>query len=176
VQGPHLIDVDLHHVGEELIEVGIDIRIDAAPAARVMQVRGRRQRRLHQALCLSNRKPDFICDDGSRAPYPGHRHRRRTDAHHVAGVILLQVDVADRVGARESGNLGDEAEPPGLAPKLPVGDHLQPEAFLPADHVGDAAVLRRPPAGGKKLGRPEEAADVLGAERRSAHRGILRRD
>jgi isopentenyl diphosphate isomerase/L-lactate dehydrogenase-like FMN-dependent dehydrogenase len=78
-------------------------------------------------------------------PDPRHRHRRRADAHHVAGIVALQVDVADRVGAREARDFRDEAEAPRLAAELAVGDQLQPEALLPADRLDDRRVLERRP-------------------------------
>ena len=113
-------------------------------------------------------KRNFVCDDRAGAPDARHRHRRLADVHHDAGVVALQVDVAVRIAAREAGDLGDEAQAPGLAAELAVGDHAQAERLLPADDLGDrlVGVLL---ALQQRLGA-QEAADVLGAKRRAAHR------
>ena len=62
------------------------------------------------------------------------------------------------------------------APELPVGDALQSEILLEADDVADGAVLGGSQvrlgdaallellARRQQLGRPQEAADVVGAE------------
>jgi hypothetical protein len=140
---------------------------------------GRRgQRRLDRAFCVLERKSDLVGDDGSRAAYPRHRDRRRSDPHHVAGVVALQVDVADRVAAREPGHLRHEAEPPRLAAELAVGDHLETEALLPADGPDDRGIFHLDafppvPLEIQKLRRTQQAADVLGAERRRVHVAIL---
>jgi len=66
----------------------------------------------------------------------------------------------------------------GPAPKLAVGDDLEPDLFLQLDHAADGFVLDRgepfaielsgrvlPPCA-QQLGRPQQAADMLGAKGR----------
>jgi hypothetical protein len=76
---------------------------------------------------------------------------------------VLQVDVAHRVGAPEALHFADETKPPGLAAEFAVGDDLQPEALLPADRLDDMPVGVFPR---QHRRRAQQAADVLGAERR----------
>ncbi len=171
-----LRDVDLDDVAEERLDVGVDGRIDAGIAARVVQIRRRRQRGLDRARRVPVRERDLVGDDRPGAPDPGDGERGRADLRRVARVVALDDDVADRVGAREPGHLRDEPEPPGLAPELAVGDRLEADRLLPADHPRDVPVLglaqairverRRGVAGVEQRPGAQQAADVLGAEGR----------
>ena len=83
----------------------------------------------------------------------------------------------------------DEVDPPVLAAELAVGHRAEPEILLQRHDIGDRRVLDLAQrggveraglpllAGGEKLGRAQQAADVIGAEQRflrgSAHRGLL---
>jgi hypothetical protein len=108
-------------------------------------------------------KTRFVGDDRAGAPHFLYRQRRRADARYIARVIVLHVDVADRVRARETLHFADETQPPGLAAELAVGDHLQAQAFLPADNRGD---VRIGIAALQHFLRAQQAADVLGAKGR----------
>ena len=171
-------DVDLDDVVEERRDVGIDGGIDAGVAARIVEIGRRRQRGLHRARRVPPRERDLVGDDRAGAPHFGHGERRRADLRRVPSVVALHVDVADRIGAREPRHLRDEAEPPGLAAELAVGDRLETDRFLPADHPCDVLVLERAQAARveRRRGvarveqrlRPQQAADVLGPEGRHA--------
>src|SRR5207237_4365600 len=76
-------------------------------------------------------------------------------------------DVAEGLGLREAGDLGDEPQAPRLAPELAVGHHVEAELLLPADQLDDVLV---DVAAFQHLPRAQEAADVLGAVRRLVHR------
>ena len=92
------------------------------------------------------------------------------------GVIALRRD--DAFDRRE------EVGVPHGAAKLAVGDGLQPRRLLQRDDVADASILLRPQLRAAHLaardfgarvlevGRPQQAAHVIGAERRSRH-GVL---
>src|SRR5688572_32694568 len=57
--------------------------------------------RLDHAFCFVDTKSNLIGDDGPGTADPGHRHRRLADAHHVAGLVALQVhDAQDRKSTR----------------------------------------------------------------------------
>ena len=74
----------------------------------------------------------------------------------------------------------DEAPPIRAAPKLAVGDHPKARRFLQRNHVADAAIeylCKIFPVDALRLvilvglpqfGRAQQAADVIGAERRPA--------
>src|SRR5207247_11200899 len=88
----------------------------------------------------------------------------------VAGLVALQIDVAEGLGLREAGDFRHEPEAPRLAPELAVGHHLEPELLLPADQPHDVLV---DVAALQHLPRAQEAADMLGAVRWLAHQSII---
>jgi hypothetical protein len=103
---------------------------------------------------------------------PGHAHALRARLHALELYALLEID---QLGAGEP---GEEIEvPPGTA-ELAVGDRREPDVFLLPDDLGDLAVLDRLEVGVADLTlgvflarllerrRAQQAADVIGAERR----------
>ena len=107
----------------------------------------------------------------------------------AAGVNSMSPSALWNFTDRLPGRLGDpvervdEVHVPGGAAELAVGDRLQPGLLLHADDVPDRLVLGLrealvvEPAGGvrlarlEQLGRPQQAADVVGAERRTGSLG-----
>ena len=142
IERPQLLHIYVYYVGKKFLQVRIDSRIDASLAARVMQVRGCRNRRLHAQAGVLHRKSNLVGDDRPGAPQLPRGERRGADARDIAGVVALQVHVADRVGAHEALDLAHEPEAPRLAAKLAVGHHLQAEALLPANGFRDESIRR----------------------------------
>ena len=130
-----------------------------------MQVRGCGHGGLDCRFCMPKRESDFVGDDRPGAPHLPRGERRGADARDIAGVVALQVHVADRVGADEPLDLAHEPEAPRLAAELAVGDHLQPEALLPANGLRDESIRR---LALQDFFGAQQAADVLGVERRTA--------
>src|SRR2546430_8340581 len=113
---------------------------------------------------MTRRESVFVGDDRRGGPHLPRGERRGADARDIAGVVALQVHVADRLGAHEALDLAHEPEAPRLAAKLAVGDHLQPEALLPANGFLNEPIRRL--ALQDFLGT-QQAAYVLSAKRRT---------
>jgi hypothetical protein len=102
----------------------------------------------------------------------GHRRHRR----HVFG----REREADGCLEGYAVELAHEVEVPVVAPELAVGDRLQADRFLLRHRAADRRVLDRAQvrmlcfARGGELGRPQQAADVVGVKRRGRrHAPIL---
>src|SRR5579864_1599360 len=172
-EGAHGFFVGLAEIGEHRVEPGIDRLVDRRADRAAVQRRRRRDRylrgtpgvRLDELEMLDHRmagEADFAGDLGAFVARP---RAGKRDAGLHDGLL-------DAVEAPE------EIEMPPRAAEFAVGDRLQAGRFLLPDGVLDLAVLhcfqlvRRDLALGAALARrfqrrgPQQAADVIGAERR----------
>ncbi len=169
--------VRVAEIGKKAIEPGIDRAIDGVPAAAEMHDARRgdglfRHRRLHvireEPIVVEHHRPRV-------ADPPGHPQCVRQGGSLELDLLLRLVDL-DPVQS------GDEVVVPIGAAKLAVAGRAQPGFLLLADRPLDAAILqgaervRRQapgPVRRTRLGqllRAQQAADVVGAERRPGAR------
>ena len=170
-------------IGEEAVEVGIDLRVDGLPSAAEMQHRGRRNGLLgHGALRMGGEEL-VVVDHDRLAPADLAVDAQRVVELHAAGELDLLVGLVE-LHAVEAGY---EVVVPVGAAILAVGDGAQADLTLSGDGPLDHAVLQRAQlgivrqlalgvrrAGGFQLGRTQEAADMVGAEGRAGARGDRR--
>ena len=182
----HLVGVGSGQIGPESLDVGIDRGVEHRGAAAVVN---------------HVRRGDGLLGDGRGHVVPDEREVFAEDGvvqPDLAADVQRggrPIDGPGRVGElhREmAGRPGDPAElvnkvhVPGRPPELPVGGRLQAHLFLHSDRLDDlfildrAQVSSRDPARREILtrlvqpGRPEQAADVVGPERRGGPAGHLR--
>ena len=139
---------------------------------------GRRGRQRDLGRDLGHVPQEFIFIERKRLPPDNLCERiRRGERHLVTGIITEfergRLDL-------EAFRALDEATPIGAAAEFAVGHHLQSGLLLQRHHVADALILQRRevsiaqlacgvPAEGLPQGsRAQQAADVIGAERRAA--------
>jgi hypothetical protein len=103
-----------------------------------------------------------------------------TDFRYLKSFSKIVPELDRQVAGRsaDAADLVDEVHVPGRAAELAIGRRLEADLFLHRDHVLDGRVLDFPQPGGVDLagselgagteqeGRAEQAADVVGAERR----------
>jgi hypothetical protein len=171
---PDLGRVDRHQVGVVLLDVRVHLLVDALRAEKVVHDVRRRHRHLGQTgLDDTLEEAELVDGDAARAPQLGPGVGRGGAALFALVVAeaeqraLSQAEALDRV---------DESRRPAAPPELSVGDRGQAGGFLHRDQLADAFVLHRVQRLGRQLAfarlahrrhqalRPEEAADVLGAE------------
>ena len=122
------------------------------------------------------------------AHFPGHVQHGRSEIDLALGAVKVRRQAAASLDAFQ---LLEEIDVKVSPPELAVGDALEPDVFLQADDIGDRRVfdgaqrcladLSSPAALARfeELRRPQEAADVVGAERRLrslAHGSVTRPD
>ncbi len=172
-KGAHRFLVGLAEIGEELIERRIDRLVDRRGTRAAVQRRRRRNGHFRRARgvrfeefeMLDHRMAGEADLAGDLDALVARRHRGKGDA----GIHDMALDAVEPP---------QEVEMPPRAAEFAVGDRLQPGRFLFLDDVLDGAVLDRLERGGVDLafgallarlfqrGRPQQAADMIGAERR----------
>ena len=178
----HLIGVGGGQVGPELLHVRVDGRVDRGRAAPVVDhVRRRdgqlRRRRRHRPTAGSGSRRRR--SSGPCRILPSTCRAAGVNSISPAGVVEPHGQVARRLA--DAAELVDEVHVPGRAAELAVGRRLQADVLLHRDHLGDGRVLDGPqlrrrrcvPAAKSSRAasssrRAEQAADVVGAERRCA--------
>jgi hypothetical protein len=177
---PHLLGVGRGQVGPELVEVGIELGVDRGAAAAVVDHARRRDRQLRRLLGPGDRAQELegVAEDRLRQPDPAvdaQRRRRELERPGLVAELHVQRLVDD---LRDPVEAVDEVHVPGRAPELAVGDRAQAAVALERDDVADRRVLGLPQAVGaerarreplarrEQLRRAQQAADVVGAERR----------
>ncbi len=188
-----LLAIGLHHVVPELIEVTVVALAHALVAAREhVQHDGRRHRHLRHAPGVRLEKREGAHD---RAVAPADRCVDPQPRERLLGAALVPPGHLGGAGAvgREA-PVHHQLEPPAAAAEFAVGDGAQPDALLHRDHVADARVLdgaqfgivvgteilvsglrsEQPLARVLELLRAQQAADLVGAERRARARDRFR--
>src|SRR5437764_8482811 len=102
--------------------------------------------------------------------------------HHRLGLRALELDLALAEIGLDAVELAEEVVIPEGAAELAVGDGLEPDLLLTLDDLGDLVILDRRELIGADLatlmlrprllqgGGPQQASDVIGAERRRGAR------
>jgi hypothetical protein len=170
--------VRAHDVGEEGLDVGIDVGGDDAAAAVKVQARWRGDRDLRRALRRAGEKGEVAHEDRFGPPERGDGdHVLRYVVHRAAGIVR-EGRVLFRCAYLDAAEPADEVGVPVLAPELAVGDDLEPDPLLArhdgadrgvfdgsqASRVDLAACVRL--AGGEDFRRPQETPDVVGPKKR----------
>ena len=170
-----LLAIDGDQIGEELLGVGIGARVDPGGAAPEVHRRRRRQRDLRRAPRRAREEVELGARDRAapRQPAGGVRRQER-----LLGAGLVAEREARGLGGHAVDAI-DEARPVRGAAELAVGDRFEPGLLLQRHRVADGAVLDRlelvvgetvlAPGAVRlaQLGRAQQAADVIGAERRA---------
>ena len=182
-QAGDLVGVGGGQVGPELLDVGVDRRVEHGGAAAVVHHVRRRDRLLgHGRGHLRLGEREVLAEDGAVQVDLAVDVQRGGRALDVARRVMeLHFQVAGRLGHAAEGI--DEVHVPGGAAELPVGGRLQAHLLLHPHRLGDLHVLdgpqvsRRDPAGGEVVAglvqarRAQQAANVVGAERRAGSAG-----
>jgi hypothetical protein len=179
VQVRHLLGVRGRQVVPERLLVRVDRRVESGPAAPVVHHARRRDGELRDDVALHGvaQEHEVVAEDGLLQAYRGvHAQRRGREVEVALGVAEVHADLL--VGPAYAAELVDEVHVPGRTPELPVGGRPQADVALHADDVPDRLVLdsaeflggdrsrRVIGAGAQQLGRAQQAADVVGPERR----------
>ena len=173
-----LLAIDAGEVGEEALGVAVSRSVGKVGAAVEMHGRGRRQGDFRRRPRHIAQEDEFI-ERQWLAPreLPSRVGAGEFD---LVAVIIAKLEYS-RLGD-EAVDALDEASPIRPAAKLAVGDDAKARRFLQRNHVADRAVLdlREMPivdAFGlmvlerlAQFDRTQQAADVVGAERRAATR------
>jgi len=177
---------DLRAVGgrgvlDEGVQVGVDRAIDVGPPDLGVEHARRRDRELGGAGRDRLQEPERVHED-RRGP----AHARGDceigprEVHVARAPVEGHRQLAPLAG--EPAEPGEEVHVPGLAAHLAVGDALEPGLLLQTDRVANRRVLggaergRAAPtllaleAQGLQRGRAQQAAHVVGAERRTRRR------
>jgi hypothetical protein len=182
VQRRDLVGVDAGEIVPERIHLGIDARVDGGAAAAVVQHRRRRDRQLGRRSRRRNRFEigEIVAEDRPGEGEPAGDPVRRRAERHRSGLVL-ELDMQLPVAVDHAADLIEEIHVPRAAAHLAVGDPAQPERRLAPHRRGDRLVLdgaqfRRgePPRlmllpRLQQLRRAQQAADMIGAERRAVH-------
>src|SRR5262249_16732474 len=172
-EGAHRLAIGRAQVLEHAIELGIDRVIDRGLHRTAIDRRGRRDRDLGHALGMRRDELEMLDHRVAGEPHlAGHAHALVARLHPGKGNAVIHDMALDPVEAPEKIEV-----PPGAA-ELAVGDRLEPDLLLLLDGALDLAVfyrldLRRadlpcgaPPPRFLQRRRTQQAADVVGAERR----------
>ena len=169
--------IDRGKIAKEFFRTVIDAGDRIAAAAPKMHGRRRRQGRFRHRLGVVAEKTELIERD---RPLPRHcaGHQRRGERE--LQTLLVAEGEARFADAQALGAL-DEAAPIRRAAEFTVGDHGKPGVRLQRDGVADRHVLRGGKAGLVERAiaegaislpqsrRAQQAADMVGAERRAMH-------
>ena len=189
-----LLGVRRGQVGPERLEVGVDVLVDRRPAAAVVHHARRRDGQLRgQPLGglphgLGEERERVAEDRLAERHLVVHPQRGGLEVQVALGVAEVHLQLL--VGAADALELVDEVHVPRGTSQLAVRGRLQAGVALQADDLGDRLVLDLaqgvrvdlpggvPGPGLEQRGRPQQAADVVGAERGTVipgHRGASRR-
>jgi hypothetical protein len=117
-----------------------------------MEHRRRRDGEFRRAAGNAFQKAEVVDHDRPRVPHLAGDDRDRR-------LLFRTAELGTRVLAqRDAFQLRKEIEVPPLAAELAVGDALQADRLLPGDDFADGFLI--------DLSRTQQAADVVGAERR----------
>ena len=182
----HLVGVGGGQVGPKALDIGIDLGIEHRRSAAVVHHVRRRDGLLGYGrgdVILHER--EVLAEDGVIQPDLAADVQRRGSPLDGAGRVgELHRDVAGRL--RDPTEGVDEVHVPGGPPELAVGGRLQAHLLLHPYRPDDLVILDRAQVSGRdpargeiiaglmQPGRAEQAADVVGAERRArpAGRGL----
>src|SRR5580704_3328116 len=181
-ESTHGFFVRLAEIVEHRVELGIDRLVDRCADRATVQRRRRRDRYLWRTLGVRLDKFEM----------PDHRMAREADLAGDLGAFVARPgrgegDAGLHDGLLDAVEAPEEIQMPPRAAEFAVGDRLQAGVFLLPDDVLDLTVfhrlqlVRRDLALGAALARffqrrgPQQAADMIGAERRfgSLHGGLL---
>ena len=182
-QRAHLLMVGGDEVRPERIEVRIDLAADIGAPGAVMDVAGAGQRDLRRAARHRLEEGEIA---GVLRTFPGDAVDHLGDAARGAVAVRLRLGPAGLFSQfdRDAGNArrGKRIRI-GSAPEVAVGHDGKPDVLLQLHDAADRFVLdrsqrlAREPAQGmlgaraQQRGRPQQAADMLGAKRRRAAHG-----
>ena len=173
-----LVGVRGGQVGPELVEVGVDAAVDGGgPAPEEDHVRRRQGHLRHRRAHLPGQEPVVVGED--RLIEVQRLADGEPGGDELAGALVVAELHHDLVvGAGDAAELVDEVHVPRRAAELPVGRRAQSDVLLQRDDVADRVVLDRAQAGGVDAAlrevvtglhqrpRAQQAADVVGPERR----------
>ena len=181
---PHLLRVGRGQVGPERVEVRVHLGVDRSPAAAVVDHARRRDRQLrHRSVGAVLHEPKVVAEDRLRyaeSPVDVHRGRREIDV--AVGPVELNGQASLQL--RHTVERVDEVHVPRRAPELAVGGRPQADLGLLANRLADRLVLDRAQrvtvdraprergTGLEQLRRAQQAAHVVGAERRPHPRNL----
>ena len=172
VKCAHRLGISIGGVGEEGIEVGINVPADRGPAASKMQDGRRRNGHLGRHVRRALEESEVV----------QHGMVRETDLAGDGDALRLGLDAfelnrGDAARPFDPVKSGEEVEVPPGATELAIGHGLETGFFLSGDHVPDARILDFPKAcivehaalpfrtGLLDLRRAQQAADLIGAKR-----------
>ena len=172
-----LVGVGGGQVGPELLDVGVDRRVQHGRAAAVVDHVRRRDRLLgHGGGHLGLQEREVIAEDRlGQMDLAADVQRGRGPLDVSRRVGELDLDVTRGLGDAAEGV--DEVHVPGGPAEFPVGGGLQADLLLHAHRLADLLILDRAQLGGRDLAcgevvagleqprRAQQAADVVGAER-----------
>ena len=177
---PHLLGVRRGEVGPERLEVRVDGLVDRGPAAAVVDHVGRGDGQLRHLVAPSvtpcrnsNASPKIVWPSPIRSwTLSAAASKSRSP------LLVVEVHRELLVGRVDALELVDEVHVPRRTPELAVGRRAHAGLALERDDVADRGVLdpsqavvvelARLVSGARveQVGRPEQAPDVVGAERR----------
>src|SRR5262249_637008 len=185
-----------HRVIPELVEIRIDVRIDRGPAAPEMQHARRGDADLRRPVRPLLQKREGIGKDACRPPQLPHHAADETGELFDRRVVLKWKSRGDRLSMlyprdASAGESQQKILKPRSTAKFTVGDDLEPDVFLQLHDVRDGGVLELSQlfelqrsadltilialglgARLQQPGRPQQAADVLGAKWWCAHKTV----
>ena len=182
-EAAHLLGVRRGEVGPERLEVRVDRLVDRRPAAAVVDHVGRRDGQLRHLVAARHAPQELegVAEDRVAEPHPVVDAQRRGLEVEVA-VLVVEVHRELLVGRVDALELVDEVHVPRRTPELAVGRGAQARVALQRHDVADRRVLDLPQpvvvelaglvpgAGVEQRRRSEQAADVVGTERRERAR------
>src|SRR5215470_1992647 len=177
VEGADGLAIGHAHVVEVAVEIGVDLLADGLPALAEMQRRGRRDRHLGRDLGV-------VLDEAEMLEVRMAGEIDLADHAHALGLGLDAGEGDALAGGVELDPVEPlvEVELPPSAAELAIGRKLEPDLLLLLDDLLDLAILDRLELGGGDLTLlalpsrllerrgAQEAADVIGAERRFGSR------
>src|SRR5262245_8857787 len=187
VERPDRLAVGLREIGVVVVKVRIDLFAHDAPAAAVVEHTGRRDHGLRRARCVGLEELEMLdmrvacwkIQLADHAHHPWLEPRALEGRASLSGGLIWLHPVAFATA-----QVLEKVEMPERAPELAVGNCLKADLFLFSDCLLDFLILDRLelrqgdlallalPARRLQRGGPQQAADLIGSERRflSLHR------
>ena len=168
-----LVPNDLHHIGEELGPGGIGRVRDPGLVTGDQEIRGCRQRDFEGTSCVSLQERRLV---GGELPHLAQLAARRARGADFDAAPRPLPFERDRIGHEPVDRVGHVGEP-RATPHLAVAQNVQADLALPAQRLGNRAILERPqlfdcgPAfidrrsHVEKLRRTQQASNLFGTVR-----------
>ncbi len=181
-----LFGVDRAEVVPELLDVGVDVRVDDVLAAPVVHHARRWDRELGHALGHDRfEELEILAEDALLILQLADDAQGR-GGEFDAALVVVELDFQVVLDLLDPAELVEEIHVPGAAAVFAVGDSQKAEILLQLHGLANRLVLGGPElglgdlalliagAGVQQLGRAQEAAHMIGAERGRAHaRGVV---